>query len=50
VLMHDVSDDLTYHASLYVFNKLEKTRGVEGVVRGLEGIHLVDGCILTELE
>jgi hypothetical protein len=24
--------------------------GVEGVVRGLEGIHLVDRCVLTRLE
>jgi hypothetical protein len=24
--------------------------GVEGVVRGLEGIHLADRCILTKLE
>jgi hypothetical protein len=24
--------------------------GVEGVVRGLEGVHLADSCILTELE
>jgi hypothetical protein len=24
--------------------------GVEGVVRGLEGTHLADRCILTELE
>jgi hypothetical protein len=29
-----------------VFQKL----GVEGVVRGLEGIHLADRCILTKLE
>jgi hypothetical protein len=24
--------------------------GVEGVVRGLEGTHLADSCILTKLE
>jgi hypothetical protein len=24
--------------------------GIEGVVRGLEGIHLADRCILTKLE
>jgi hypothetical protein len=24
--------------------------GVEGVVRGLEGVHLADRCILTKLE
>jgi hypothetical protein len=24
--------------------------GVEGVVRGLEGTHLADSCLLTELE
>jgi hypothetical protein len=27
-----------------------KYRGVEGVVRGLEGIHLADSSILTKLE
>jgi hypothetical protein len=27
-----------------------KLLGVEGVVRGLEGTHLADRCILTKLE
>jgi hypothetical protein len=29
---------------------IDNTLGVEGVVRGLEGIHLADTCILTRLE
>jgi hypothetical protein len=27
-----------------------KDLGVEGVVRGIEGIHLADRCVLTKLE
>jgi hypothetical protein len=29
---------------------LSSSCGVEGAVRGLEGTHLADSCILTELE
>jgi hypothetical protein len=29
---------------------LNELKGVEGVVRGLEGTHLADRCILTKLE
>jgi hypothetical protein len=40
------------HAELIVKSSKEETasKGVEGVIRGLEGLHLADRCILTKLE
>jgi hypothetical protein len=36
--------------SLYILSFPMFCKGVEGVVRGLEGTHLADRCILTKLE
>jgi hypothetical protein len=33
---------------LYI--EVTASKGVEGVIRGLEGIYLADRCILTKLE
>jgi hypothetical protein len=35
---------------LYLFTKHWALWGVEGVVRGLEGTHLADSCILPKLQ
>jgi hypothetical protein len=32
------------------FEKTSKTAGVEGALRGLEGILFADRCVLTKLE